>query len=319
MDGKLSAIYSQVTINNDKMAAIDKKVDQCLHLHIRVDQLERSVSTQDKRLRLLEYKSIDIEARGRRNNLIFGGFDESRDEDCTEKIQSFIQDKFDLNYRVAIDRAHRLGKFKRGSNRAIIVAFRDFTTVQEVILKAYLLRNTPYNINRDYPQEITNARKSIWGEYKDRKQQCPDDKISIVYPAKIIHSGRVVRDAFPDWSEIMRGNRVDKPTTRQTTSANSIDNVARGNRARSISVQRDNTVIQTQLINTNTKPSNTQDDDTRPRRRQSQSPQQRRTPRFRAPERNLARDRRSDSVTRQPWTNGSTRPADRQTNPNTNS
>ena len=158
IDGKLSAIYNQMTINNNKMAAIDKKVDQCLHLHIRVNQLERSISTQDKRLKLLEYKSIDIEARGRRNNLIFGGFDESRDEDCAVKIQSFIQEKLDINFGLAIDRAHRLGKFKRGGNRAIIVAFRDFTTVQEIIPKAYLLKNTPYNINRDFPQEIMRAK-----------------------------------------------------------------------------------------------------------------------------------------------------------------
>ena len=304
IDCKLTAIYSQMSINNNKMAVFDKKVDQCLNLHNRVGKLERTVSTQDQRLKLLEYKSIDIEAHGRRNNLIFDGFDESRDKNCFDIITTFINEKLDLHFRLVIDRAHRLGKYKRGSNRAIIVAFKDFTTVQNILSKAYMLKNTPFNINRDFPQEITNARKSIWGEYKDRKQQCPDDKISIVYPAKIIHSGRVVRDVFPDWSEIMRGNRVNIPTTHQTARVNFNGNTARINRARSTSVQRDGNTTQTQSINHTSQSPSTRDEEPRSRR-QSKSPQQQRTPRFRAPERNQARDR-SATVTRQPRNNGST-------------
>ena len=68
----------------------------------------------DKRLKLLEYKSIDQEARSRRNNLIFRGHPEVRyNDDCEAIIHSFLQRHLDIDPNlIRIQRAHRLCDLK---------------------------------------------------------------------------------------------------------------------------------------------------------------------------------------------------------------
>lgn len=141
------------------MLWVRAKLEQCLQVREQVEHISKSMDQHDYRLKLLEYKSVDLEARSRRKNLIFGGHSEEGSEDCSRKIATFLSQKLDIQQNVVIDKAHRLGRFKPGRNRAIIVAFRDFSDIQLVLSRAYTLRNSVFNINRDYPQEITNARK----------------------------------------------------------------------------------------------------------------------------------------------------------------
>ena len=77
------------------------------------------------------------------------------------------------------------------------------------------LKGTHYSVNRDYPQEIVDARKSLWSEYKRIRQDHPNDKVTLAYPAKIVMNGSIMKDAFPHWGKIMKGRRiqhVDKPS-----------------------------------------------------------------------------------------------------------
>lgn len=71
VDEKLSVMFSEI-------GNIDHKVDQCLSIHNKVNRLEKLMDENTARLTLLEYKSIDLEARSRRKNLIFGGIAESK-------------------------------------------------------------------------------------------------------------------------------------------------------------------------------------------------------------------------------------------------
>ena len=60
-----------------------------------VDFLYKNTSLSESRLKLLEYKSIDSEVRSRRNNLIFRGIEEARDqgiENCIDLVTSVIWD-----------------------------------------------------------------------------------------------------------------------------------------------------------------------------------------------------------------------------------
>lgn len=66
-----------------------------------------------------------------------------------------------------------------------------------------------YSVSRDYPVEITRARKTLWPEYKRLKQENPLSKVAIVYPAKLIMNGKLVTDMFPEWDDILRGSRID--------------------------------------------------------------------------------------------------------------
>ena len=67
-------------------------------LHGRVHNVERKVETlessymdQNERLKLVEYKSIDMEARSRRYNLICRGHPENvENDDCVAIVRRFL-------------------------------------------------------------------------------------------------------------------------------------------------------------------------------------------------------------------------------------
>ena len=139
-------------------------------------------------LKTLAYiKSIDIEAGSRRNNLIFWGLLENRDEKCFALIRQFIKNELDLDAnKMYLARAHRLGPVKVGfglRKRPLIVNFRDYCDTEAIMRNAHLLRRTPFSVDYDFPKEISTARKVLWNEIKSIKSRQPNAKCQIVYPA----------------------------------------------------------------------------------------------------------------------------------------
>ena len=190
------------------MKSIGQKVDDCLLLHNRVHTIENILSGFDHRLKLLEYKSTDLEARFRRNNLTFSGISEVKDEYCSERIREFLSYYLHINSCPPIPRAHRLGRYRRGSVRSITVYILDYRDAVYVLSQANKLKGTNFIINRDFPKEIVNARRRPWSEYKRLRSANPDSKTNIVYSAKLVSNGRTVADEFPDWSLIMQASRT---------------------------------------------------------------------------------------------------------------
>ena len=77
-------------------------------------------------MKQLEWKTIDHEARGRRNNLLFHGIPEVYREYCAQMSHNFMRDKLKLLHTVTIERAHRIGPREAGKNRPLIAKFLDF-------------------------------------------------------------------------------------------------------------------------------------------------------------------------------------------------
>ena len=98
-------------------------------------------------LKTLGYKSIDLEARSRRNNLVFWGLIENYHENCFAIIRDLIQRHLDINAgEMYMARAHRLGPRKigqRNPERPIIVNFCDFCDTELIMSRAHMLKNTP--------------------------------------------------------------------------------------------------------------------------------------------------------------------------------
>lgn len=201
IDDKLSILFAQSNCMNEK-------IDECLQLQNKVKNIENELSEHDFRLKTLEYKSIDLEARSRRNNLIFGGISERKNEDCFTRVAEFLRENLNISPAPRMSRAHRLGKYNSNATRAIIVNFIDTRDVDLVLSNASMLKKTSYNINRDFPREIVLARKQLWPKLKSLREDFPDSKINIVFPAKLIMDGKVVSDAFPHWNSIMKTDRV---------------------------------------------------------------------------------------------------------------
>ena len=213
---------------DDKLVTMFELMSDIGSLHNHINKIETHVQTlhstnmvQNDRIKVIEYKTIDMEARNRRNNLVFRGHPENlEDDNCIGIIRRFISEKLGLSpINICIQRAHRLGNLNQRRNRGgrqnpgirprpIIVNFRDYSDVELILENAYKLKGTPFGINKDYPREILNARVQIWPQYKKAREQNPNTSVYIGYPAKLIVKGRVVVDKFPDWKNIISKSRI---------------------------------------------------------------------------------------------------------------
>lgn len=222
---KISTDSFRKMSTDEKLVSLFEIITSFGSMNSRVSDLEDDVhallslnNASERRIKLLEYKSIDLEARNRRNNLIFRGHPEVMNaDDCEAIILTFLSERLNIN-DVCIQRAHRLGSFRPAGRRPfmprnprpIIVCFRDYKDVVRILGNAYKLRDTNYGINRDYPPEIVNARSKLWADYKSEKAKPRrrEGSVYIGFPAKLVVEGKVVRDEFPEWKDILRGSRV---------------------------------------------------------------------------------------------------------------
>ena len=184
----------------DLNSKIDKKMsEKNRDLVSRLDALESKLSQVSLTMKDLRWKTIDYESRMRRNNLIFYGIKEEKDEDCIERIEHFLRTELKISKPVAIQRAHRMGKLispnsvgqRTGRPRPIIVNFLDYRQ-REVIRAARVNLKQPHGISDDLPKEVRKARETLVPELKELKQK--GKKCSIVWPARLICEGRVARD-----------------------------------------------------------------------------------------------------------------------------
>ena len=218
---------------DEKLVTMFEAITEIGSLYGRVENVEHNVEklkirsqAHDNRIRLVEYKSIDMEARSRRNNLIFRGHPETVENDnCVEIVRKFLLERLDLDPGMCIQRAHRLGNMymKRRNRggisttntqpRPIIVNFRDYQDVELILQNAKKLKDTPFGINRDYPKEIINARSKLWPMFKKARDDNRNGNVYIGYPAKLIVNGKVISDQFPNWRNVLRGSRVQEINT----------------------------------------------------------------------------------------------------------
>lgn len=193
----------------------------------RLRELRETAHTNTQRINVLAYKSIDSEARQRRKNLIFWGIPESPSEDPWTVLADFLSNYLELDPdNICVQRVHRMGKLNQprrvGLNRSVtvrhrllIAAFRDYQDVELILSNVKKLAGTTFGVNRDYPQEILNARKALMQEKKTIKSQKPSAKVSVQYPAKLVVDGHTVKDMFPDWFTVMKKSRLaDSPQGR---------------------------------------------------------------------------------------------------------
>ena len=212
LDSKLSFICDKLDNlerANQSIAAIAQNLNT---VQSKVMCIESQNIEQSRFLKVLAYKSIDIEARSRRKNLVFHGLAESRSEDCYRVLRDFLWSEMSLDIEdLGIERLHRLGSLHNAKlksdppRRPIIAAFYEYRHTNIVLDAAYMLKATNFSVSRDYPKEILSARKRLIPRFKLERQN--KNKVSIEYPAKLVVNGRVIADEFPDWYIMLSQDR----------------------------------------------------------------------------------------------------------------
>lgn len=236
VDDKLVIVFDEIRFTREEQVSGFKRFEQSVaHVSEALTKVTDTTNAQTELLKTLAYKSIDLEARSRRNNLIFRGFHENPGENCFQIIRDFLGDRLDLDPGVMyIARAHRLGsRYSGGHNRPrpIIVNFRDYCDVEEIMGRVYMLKNTPFAVDLDLPKEIQTARRELWPKFKERKANNPRASVKIVYPAKLLVNGRVVENALPEWDKYVHNNRLPSLPKIQTETTNNADSVSTADKA----------------------------------------------------------------------------------------
>ena len=101
------------------------------------------------------------------------------------------------------ERVHRLGNLHKAGlksdtlKRPIIAAFYEYRHTEIVLNASYMLRKTSFSVSRDYPEELVSARQRLIPQFKMERQN-RNNKVSTVYPAKLVVNGRVIADELPD-------------------------------------------------------------------------------------------------------------------------
>lgn len=204
---------------DDKLCSMFELLSNIGPMKYRIDNVEQHVyfssaihSVTDSRLRLLEYKSIDNEARQKQSNLIFTNINEptNANENCIITVQNLLRDKLNLTSpQYEISKAYRIGprRLFQKKPRSILVSFTDIRHTDTILSNASRLKGTSYGISRDYPSEINEARKALWPEFKIAREKYGPKKVAIKFPAALKVNGVTVKDHFPDWSEVLKGSR----------------------------------------------------------------------------------------------------------------
>ena len=113
-EDKLDVIFSKLVNIEQKQLSIEKleTVTQCNSSEL--SSLKKTATVHDDMLTFLSYKSLDLEARSRRKNIIFRVLGETRGEDCYGKITEFLYNELRFEEdNFVIDRAHRVGPRNR--------------------------------------------------------------------------------------------------------------------------------------------------------------------------------------------------------------
>lgn len=214
VDDKLSQMFEKLNSLERSNNEIMKISQQLNSVQAKIDSAERRTVNHDLFLKVLAYKSIDLEARSRRCNLVFHGLSESKNENLSDVMRDFIW------YEIGIDsddlyihRFHRLGSLFKAKQRngvdnpkrPVIVAFQDYQSTEKILNSSYMLRGSGYSVTRDYPKEIVAARQRLMPRFRTERQN--GHRVSIEYPARLVVNGKTVADEFPDWYQTLEYDR----------------------------------------------------------------------------------------------------------------
>ena len=127
----------------------------------------------EARLKWVEDKLTDLENRSRRENLLFFGIPDDREESWAsseEKISTFLKEKLGLDKDIVFHRVHRIGKYRRGANARPIIAKLLLSKDKELIMKNVgKLKDTGFSISEDFCQVTRDRRKLLLPHLKKAK------------------------------------------------------------------------------------------------------------------------------------------------------
>lgn len=160
-----------------------------------VEECAKTIQLQQAKLQFLESKLDDLENRCRRCNLIFYCIEDTEERETYVSAEQRVLDlcKSVLSVDdVEIERAHRLGKFRPGNCRPVIVNFATYKAKERILTNAKKLKGSCISISEDFSESIRMKRKQLW-EYA-KKVRKETDKVNLRYDALYINKTKYIYD-----------------------------------------------------------------------------------------------------------------------------
>ena len=137
-----------------------------------INELRKSLDRQSEEIGVIREQILQDQTRSMRGNLVFYGIkDPDKFEDSEEVIRGFLDNTMNINPdHIEIDRAHRLGSWRRDKVRPIVVKFLRYKD-KEAIRKAApeKLRGSRFGINEQFPKEVADRRRLLLPILKQEK------------------------------------------------------------------------------------------------------------------------------------------------------
>ena len=183
----LSFIGDQATENANALVTAK---DHIAELSTKVQENKDMVNEQHNLILYMEVYS-------RRENIKFMNIKEETTvdgkEDTEEVLRSFLER--DLGYAdarsVELQRVHRNGKGKDGKPRPILALFLRYKDVQAIFALGQRLKDTEFQIFRDYPVEIIERRRSQMEAFKATRKNGIPASFSNSQPDKLYIRGKL--------------------------------------------------------------------------------------------------------------------------------
>lgn len=123
----------------------------------------------------LRNKIIDLQCRSMKNNLIFTGLRESKNENTEDIIRQFMRDELRITHWVELGNVHRFGSGappgRRGRTRPIVARYLFHKDLARVLSNTYRLKGKQYGVNQQYPDAIEQARKFLYPVMKQKRAE----------------------------------------------------------------------------------------------------------------------------------------------------
>lgn len=156
----------EITQNNQMRSDLDKAAEEREKIKKDIKDLNAKATEEREQMR---NELTDLKGRSMRNNLLFYNFPEQstdqKNEKCEEKIYEFCELELEMpNVRsdVKIERAHRIGAFKRGKTRPIVARFNNYKDKEEVKKIGFSkLANSRFSVGDQFPKLVQDRRRKL--------------------------------------------------------------------------------------------------------------------------------------------------------------
>lgn len=241
-DRNIASINTEVYDIKTKVEEYDRSIhyysqvcDDIIHtntdINSKVDDLFKTIASLEKKQCELSAeqtktneKLTDVQWRSMRENLIFYGIPESElnrgmYENCELIIKNFIRMEMNINKDIQFDRVHRLGRYSQQQRypRPIVAKFTYYKDKELVRLNApKTLINSSYVVKEQFPAEMEEKRKLLYGEAK-RARQNANNKVRLVRDKLYVNGQEVIPP-----SEAPRrytGHAANRPSNDNSTGA----------------------------------------------------------------------------------------------------